>query len=393
MEISRNWTNGVLGAFCAVFFTLSHLLAQGSLTPPAAPAPVMKTLDQIEPRTPIDATNTPGDASSLFQITTSGSYYLTGNVTGESGKHGISVAASNVTIDLNGFTLTGVGGSLDGIHLEPGNSKLTVRNGNITSWAGDGVDEVDADGQDGIYEEIRASGNSGDGLRLDDKCVVRDCKLEHNSGNGMTVNGRATIRNCTANDNALNGFSFGGGSILDSVALTNGNAGIESFSEPVLIKNCVAADNGTNGIRSGGGGKVSDCIARNNAIMGFDVGYYSTVTNCTAKNNGWGFFAGGYCHIVGNMGEGNGNGIEVFDEKNRIDGNQMMNGSTGIRVDSANNLIIRNTAGNNGSNFEIAINNRYGPVVDLTTSVTAAVSGSSAADTSTTTHPWANFAY
>ena len=35
----------------------SSLLAQGSLTPPGAPAPTMKTLDQIEARTPI--TNRP----------------------------------------------------------------------------------------------------------------------------------------------------------------------------------------------------------------------------------------------------------------------------------------------------------------------------------------------
>jgi hypothetical protein len=279
------------------------------------------------------------------------------------------------------------------VHLEPGNSRLTVRNGNITNWEGDGVDEVDASGHDGIYEEIRASGNTGDGLRLDEKCVVRDCKLEHNTGNGMTVDGRATIKSCTANDNGLNGFSFGGGSILDSVALANVNSGIDSFSEPVLIKNCVAADNGNNGIRSLGGGKVSDCISRNNSFMGFDLGYYSTVTSCTSKNNGWGFFAGGYCHMVGNMGEGNGNGIETYDEKNRIDGNQMMNGNTGIKVDAANSLIIRNTAGNNATNYDIGPDNRYGPVVDLTASSTAAVSGNSAADTTTTTHPWANFAY
>jgi hypothetical protein len=43
--------------------------AQGSLTPPGAPAPAMKTLAQIEPRTPI--------ASAPFTISAPGSYYLT----------------------------------------------------------------------------------------------------------------------------------------------------------------------------------------------------------------------------------------------------------------------------------------------------------------------------
>ncbi len=49
-------------------------IAQGPLTPPGAPAPTMKTLDQVEVRTPI--TNLP------YTITQPGSYYLIANLTG-----------------------------------------------------------------------------------------------------------------------------------------------------------------------------------------------------------------------------------------------------------------------------------------------------------------------
>src|ERR1039458_10105715 len=51
-------------------FSLQPLVlrAQGSLAPPGAPAPTMKTLDQIEARTPVDATHTPGDSGDLFVI-------------------------------------------------------------------------------------------------------------------------------------------------------------------------------------------------------------------------------------------------------------------------------------------------------------------------------------
>jgi hypothetical protein len=93
---------------------LSTAFAQGSLTPPGAPAPTMKSADQIEPRTIINAVNTPGDSGNLFIITNSGSYYLTTNLVGVIGKSGIKITANNVTVDLNGFAVQGPG-ALSGV--------------------------------------------------------------------------------------------------------------------------------------------------------------------------------------------------------------------------------------------------------------------------------------
>src|SRR4051794_29216902 len=98
----------------AILFALTTMIAfrqrasaQGSLTPPGAPAASMLSLDQIgaktdaldtklgaleaksEKRTPIDATNTAGNQTSSFVISQPGSYFLTGNLTGEAGKTGI----------------------------------------------------------------------------------------------------------------------------------------------------------------------------------------------------------------------------------------------------------------------------------------------------------------
>src|SRR5262249_8399348 len=77
----------------------------GNLNPPPGPvSPTMKALDIVEPRTPI--------SSLPFTISSPGSYYVTKDLTGTAGNNGITIGASDVHLDLMGFTLRGVAGSL-----------------------------------------------------------------------------------------------------------------------------------------------------------------------------------------------------------------------------------------------------------------------------------------
>ena len=78
----------------------SGAFAQGPLAPPSAPAPSMKSLAQIEARTAISGNNglTPA-AGPYFTISSSGSYYLTGNIIVLSGD-AIRINASGVSLDL-----------------------------------------------------------------------------------------------------------------------------------------------------------------------------------------------------------------------------------------------------------------------------------------------------
>jgi hypothetical protein len=126
-----------LGGLAAGAFVAGRAKA-GPLDPPAGPiTSTGKTLTEVEPRTAITATNTPGDADSVFKITQPGSYYLTGNVTGEVGKHGIEIVVSGVTLDLNGFDLAGVPGmgDFDGILITaPSITNTSVRNGSVRDW-------------------------------------------------------------------------------------------------------------------------------------------------------------------------------------------------------------------------------------------------------------------
>lgn len=107
----------------------STTLAQGALTPPGAPAPMMKTLDQIETRTPISALP--------YTISAPGSYYVTTNLL-VAVNNGIVIAANNVTLDLNGFTISSTQNPVTtgkAIALGSGSgpvTNITIRNGFIT---------------------------------------------------------------------------------------------------------------------------------------------------------------------------------------------------------------------------------------------------------------------
>ena len=117
---------GVLGL-------VALLVHAGPLDPPAGPvAPTDKPLGEIESRTVVNATNTPGDTDSAFIIDQRGSYYLTENIGGFEDNQ-ILITASNVTLDLNGFTLTGSPSFQNyGIRVE--GSQVTIRNGHVRGY-------------------------------------------------------------------------------------------------------------------------------------------------------------------------------------------------------------------------------------------------------------------
>jgi hypothetical protein len=191
----------------------SPALGQGSLTPPGAPAPTMKTLQQVEPRTPI--------SSAPFTISQPGSYYLTTNLTVTTATNAIRIATNGVTLDLNGYTIRSTANPAGGtaILIQGGLRNLAILNGNIEGGVtnnagtyngpgfGNGISHSGTRPRAVCVSRINVSGCLYFGIYLSDSdsTVVESCAVRTVGGSGIIA---SVVKNCTAlecGDTAISG--------------------------------------------------------------------------------------------------------------------------------------------------------------------------------------------
>ncbi len=210
-----------------------------------------------------------------------GSYLVTANLS--SSGDSLVVAASNVTIDLNGFMIERTGGGVTaGIRLQGSGTGITIRNGTIKGFSfGINLSGLVAGC---LIENIIAMGNTSTGIRVPDGCIVRD-NVATGSNFGIAVGSGNIVSGNTSSFNTLgagNGISVG-------------------------LNNVVTGNNASNNLNDGiTGGGFSDSannyignVANDNGGDGMEVGCPSNLTGNIAQRNGVGVNGGLNLNLIG----------------------------------------------------------------------------------------------
>lgn len=167
------------------------------------------------------------DISFCDEITQPGSYRLTQDLKSSSATHCLLIDASNVTIDLQGHTISG-NGSKNSAGIKGSNADLLnveIRNGTVEYFA----------------LAIRLSG-------------VRGARIEHmrvvnNQDSAIIVGPGSVVSFSTVLNNGFGIYMAGGGSVvMDNVVSENGSTGIFSDDPNNVVKNNLVTHNVTAGI-------------------------------------------------------------------------------------------------------------------------------------------------
>ena len=213
-----------------------------------------------------------------YTISSPGLYYLAKNLT-HTDIHStatITVSASDVTLDLMGFCLTGPGkdvlGNATGVKVS--GSNVEIRNGSIQDFGKWGISVEGGNGTRLVGLRVRKTGQDGIGL-MGDTHLVMDCSVIDTGGHGIWCLAIASlIKGNHVSYNTGDGINVSAGCTVEGNLTAANTGGIYVLDGCTVTLNTAYSNTGT-GIVTG-----NDCTITNNTTDGLTNG-----TNCTLAYN------------------------------------------------------------------------------------------------------------
>ena len=304
----------------------------------------------FDTRIPMDSV---GNGLPPFTISEPGSYYFTQDILVTSGNNidGITIDSDDVTLDLNGYSLRAESSvdSRDGIYVLGVQQNITIKNGKVSGWKGDGIDASFTD--ESTFKNLQVENNELDGLNVDSNCLILNCQANNNGVDGIQCDDGSVVVDCSASLNGDNGFEV---------------------SEICVVQRCNSYGNASDGFAIHSGSIVEDCLAYQNDIHGFDAALGCRLMTCTANNNGAnGFDLENACFLIDSQASNNGycindpscestpgnntasglsgygNGVKIFGNSSIVNSTFNSNDRVGIRIVSADCFVSNNTCTGN----------------------------------------------
>jgi hypothetical protein len=154
------------------------------------------------------------------------------------------IAADFVTVDLNGFVLSGNGaGAGIAVPAGPVRRGLSVRNGVATGFL-NGIDAANTTGT--AVERVYATGNTLHGILAGDRAIVSRSRSTNNGGDGIRVGRGATVAGNVVGDDQNGIFADAGSSVLHNASRNNRVHGVVMDCPGLFLGN-VSSNSGTAG--------------------------------------------------------------------------------------------------------------------------------------------------
>jgi hypothetical protein len=221
----------------------------------------------------IDQASVKADGGFPYKITKSGSYKLTSNLVVPAGVDGIDILSPDVTLDLNGFSISGpivctgddpavCPAATAGIGIKagdgttPGPADVKVFNGSVRGMGSHGI-FMSGDGS--LVEKVSARSNAGVGIVVEGSVIessaigngesgilaviVRDSEAASNTRDGIDTDGRGGVAmGDVASLNGGRGIVAANASVTGSTITLNKGVGLHATCPSAILNNTIVAN-------------------------------------------------------------------------------------------------------------------------------------------------------